>query len=305
MRIFITGATGVIGRRVIPQLAAEGHQITAIGRTLTKRAALEQSGAKAVDVDLFSADQVLNAVRGHDAIINLATAIPSTFRLLRPGAWKENDRIRRNASRNLAEAARAEGVPRLVQESFALIYQDQGEAWIEEEMPFKPAPHTKSVLAAEEAANSFAESGGTGVILRFGLFYGPDSRQTVEMINLARRGWAALPGPAESYISSVSHDDAAAAVVAGLEIPAGIYNVVDDEPLRRREFFSSLAQELDIKTPQLLPAWVQVLMGSVGESVARSLRISNQKLRRTSGWAPNDPSVRVGWKGCLKAIGAR
>ena len=105
MRIFIPGATGVIGSRVVPALLDAGHEVTAIGRTLEKRACLERTGARAADASLFDPDALVRAVRGHDVVINVATHIPAASRMLLPGAWRENDRVRRDGSANLARAA--------------------------------------------------------------------------------------------------------------------------------------------------------------------------------------------------------
>jgi nucleoside-diphosphate-sugar epimerase len=302
MRIFIFGATGVVGRRVIPMLLAQGHQVSAHGRSSAKRAALKQAGAMAVDLDIFSEQQVRAHVAGHDAVINLATAIPSSTRLLLPGAWRKNDQIRRIVSSHIVNAAIKENIGRVIQESFGLIYQDNSEAWIDETAPLQPARHTKSVLDAEGAVRKFTEAGGTGVVLRFALFYGPDSSQTIEMINFVRRGLAIMPKPEDGFISSISHDDAARAVVAALALPGGIYNVADDHPCSRRAFFHSLAQALGVKPPRLLPQWSKVLMGSVGETLGRSLRISNQKLRQASDWTPNLASVDQGWQSVVAQI---
>jgi 2-alkyl-3-oxoalkanoate reductase len=107
MNILVTGATGVVGRRLVPLLRANGHEVTAIARTPEKRATLERSGARTLWLDLFDATAVRRAVVGHDAVINLATSIPTTSRMLLPGAWRENDRLRRSASANLVDAALA------------------------------------------------------------------------------------------------------------------------------------------------------------------------------------------------------
>src|SRR5919199_2729786 len=101
MRIFLTGATGVIGKRVVPQLIAVGHEVTAVGRTPEKRASLTRQGANAVEVDLFDRAALRSVIAGHEAVINLATSIPPSSRTLLPGAWRENDRIRRVASHNI------------------------------------------------------------------------------------------------------------------------------------------------------------------------------------------------------------
>src|SRR3954462_6125436 len=109
MRIFLTGSTGVIGRRVVPLLVKAGHTVTAVARSPEKRLALEHSGAAAVTIDLFDPRQVTAQVRGHDAVINLATHIPPASRSFLPGAWRENDRVRREVSRTLATAIQAHG----------------------------------------------------------------------------------------------------------------------------------------------------------------------------------------------------
>ena len=112
-RIFVTGATGVIGRRVVPRLVAAGHAVAAVGRSPEKRAALERQGAAAVDVDLRDAAALRRALDGHAVVLNLATHMPpSTNRMLLPGAWRENDRVRREGSAALVDAALAAGVSR-------------------------------------------------------------------------------------------------------------------------------------------------------------------------------------------------
>jgi nucleoside-diphosphate-sugar epimerase len=302
MRIFVTGATGVIGRRVVPLLVSAGHRVTAMGRSPEKRAALERMGAFPSDVDLFDAAAVHAAVAGHDAVCNLATHIPPSSRLFLPGAWRETDRIRSVASGYLVDAALAAGAERFVQESFAGIYDGRGDEWIDEGSPIRPARYNRSVVDAERAVERFSGGGGSGVALRFAGFYGPDSAQTRDMIKFVRKGWAPLPGSPEAFFSSVSHDDAATAVVAALSARPGIYNVVDDESLRRRDFFDSLAETLGVKPPRLPPAWIGRLLGSLGETMIRSLRISNRKLREETGWAPKFPSVREGWRAVVEEL---
>lgn len=301
MRIFVAGATGEVGRKVVPLLIAGSHEVTAVGRTPEKRAMLKYLGATPVEVDLFEPDAIKTAVAGHDVVINVATSIPSTSRMFLPAAWHENDKIRRTASANLVDAAIASGAKRYIQESFALIYPDHGDEWIDESLPPEPTSYNHSVLDAEASADRFTQSGQTGVVLRFAAFYGTDP-QTQDIIRFVQRGWAPLPGSADACFSAVSHDDAASAVIAALNVPAGIYNVVDDEPMDRREYFNALAQALGVAPPKLLPGWASKLFGPLGETLARSLRISNRKLRTTSGWSPKYPSVREGWRAVIAAV---
>jgi 2-alkyl-3-oxoalkanoate reductase len=304
VKVFVTGATGVIGRRVVPPLVKAGHDVTAAARSAEKAATLRQAGAHAVALDLFDRDAVRRTVAGHDTIVNLATHMPasSTRMLLMPGAWRENDRIRREGSAILVDAAIAGGATRFIQESFAPIYPDCGDRWIDEQVTPRPASYNRTILDAERSAERFTESGGVGVVLRFAGFYGPDARHVHEMLPYIRKGWAPIPGSPDAFWSSVTHDDAATAVVAALDVPAGIYNVTDDEPLRRREYFQALANALGVRPPKLPPAWVTPLMGSVGELLARSLRISNQKLRRATTWTPTYPSAREGWPAVVAAL---
>jgi nucleoside-diphosphate-sugar epimerase len=295
MRIFVAGATGVIGRRVIPRLVTAGHQVTGAARTPENRTALERMGAASASVDLFAPATLTSALRGQEAVINLATHVPPSSRAFLPGAWRETDRIRRVGAANLMEAALAGGAKRFIQESFAPIYPDRGEEWIDESAPVRPARYNRGVIDAEAAAERFTASGRTGIALRFAFLYGADSDYTRDAIRLVRKGWAPTLGRPEGFISSVSHDDAAEAVVAAMVAGAGVYNAVDDEPMRRRTFFGTLAEALGVPAPRLPPSWLARVTGSLGELMGRSQRISNRKLRTESGWAPRYPSMREGW----------
>src|SRR3954469_15980456 len=256
MRVFITGSTGVIGRRVVPLLATSGHDVTCAVRSRAQGAEASQLGARAAEVDLFDRARLVAAVAGQDAIINLAKHMPRSLgRMFLPGAWRQNDRIRSVAVPNLTAAAREAGVARFIQESFAPIYEDRGDDWIDESAPVQPAHYNRTTLDAERAVQRFSEAGGVGIVLRFAAFYGPDSSQLGQMVAFIRRGSGPLPGQPASFVSSVSHDDAATAVVgavaragpptavvAALSLPAGVYNVADDEPLRHRDFVDAIAR---------------------------------------------------------------
>jgi nucleoside-diphosphate-sugar epimerase len=301
MRIFIAGATGVVGRRVVPLLIAAGHEVTGIGRTEEKRAQLVRLGAAAVAVDLFDSGELRRAVAGHAVVINVATHIPAGWRMFSPRAWLENDRIRRVGAANLVYAGIAAGARRFIQESFAPVYPDCGDRWIDETVPIAPVRYNASVADAERSAERFNSGDRTGVVLRFAPFYGADAWQTRQTIDMARRGFAPIPGD-DGFTASVSHDDAAAAVVTALALRSGAYNVCDDAPLRRRDYLDALAATLSVRPPKTPPRWAVRLMGSLGEMLLRSLRLSNRKLR-ASGWAPQLASMREGWPAVVKAIG--
>jgi nucleoside-diphosphate-sugar epimerase len=302
MKVFVAGCTGVVGRRVVPLLVEAGHEVTGVARTAAKGALLERLGARAVGVDLFDAGEVRQAVRGAGAVCNLATAVPPGFRVFLTSAWRGMDQIRREVSANLVEAALATStVGRVVQESFAPIYADGGDAWIDETFLMQPARYNRSALDAEAQADRFTREGRVGVILRFGWFYGPGDAVTMQLLDAVRRGWFPLFGRPEGYISWVAHEDAASAVVAALGVPAGTYNVVEDEPARRRELANGIARLIGARPPRFLPGWTTRLGGSVGETVARSLRISNRKLKGASGWAPRYPTALDGLAAIVSA----
>jgi nucleoside-diphosphate-sugar epimerase len=302
MRILLTGATGVIGRRVIPLLVAEGHSVAAVGRSVTKREELERLGARGFELDLFDQRAVNRAVAGAEVICNLATAVPRGSRALLPWSWREMSRIRREASANLLNAAlQSRRVRLLIQESFAPIYADAGEQWIDETSPVEPARYNRSVLAAEANAARFAQRGGSGVVLRFGLFYGPGDPLTNSLLENIKRGRFPLFGRPDGYTSWVAHDDAATAVIAALNLPSGIYNVVEEEPLRRRDLANGIAELLHVDPPRFLPSWMATVGGSVARTLARSLRISNRKFREASGWIPRYPTPLHGLAAVLKS----
>ena len=303
MRILVFGATGVVGRRAVPLMVAAGHDVTAVGRNPARRAALERAGAGVTAVDLFDRSAVRRAVQGKDAVVNLTTHMPaSTVRMMLPGAFRENDRIRKEGSAIVAEAAAEAGVGRLIQESFAPVYDDGGGRWLDESASQRPVRYNRTVLDAERSAERFGERGGEWVVLRFAWFYGPDSFLP-EMVKIARKGWAPIPGAADAYWSSVSHDDAASAVLAALSAPSGTYNVCDDEPLTRRDVLDAITDAFGLARVKPMPSWATPLMGSLGGLMARSERMSNRKLRGT-GWAPRYPSAREGLRATAVELGA-
>jgi nucleoside-diphosphate-sugar epimerase len=303
MRILVTGSTGVLGQRVVPSLLARGHEITAVGRSVTRLTALARPGVATMALDLFDPPAVRQALRGHDAVLNLATHVPPNSRAFLPGAWRQMDRVRREGSAIIADAATSVGVHRYVQESFAPIYPDGGANWVTEATPPRAARYNRSVLDAEASAMRFASSGGSAAILRFAFLYGPNDAFSNQLVTMARAGWLPLLGRPDAYFPMVTHDDAAAAVVAAVEAPAGTYNVVDDQPFTHRAIAETLGRILGVRPPRLLPPWVATLGGSLGETLARSLRVSNAKIKGATRWTPSVPNVEDGLRRVVAALG--
>src|SRR5262249_36625531 len=194
----------VIGRRLIPQLLSRGHAVTAAVTASSRPIA---PAARQVVVDLFDVDALTRAMRGHEVVVNLATHMPSPpWKMFFRSAWRSNDLIRTRGVANLVDAALTGGATRFIQESFALAYPDRGDAGIRGDTKLAPSAYNKTVLDAEASVDRHVAAGGTGVVLRFAAFYGPDAMQVRTYIDGLRRGWAALPGGPRRYISSISHD---------------------------------------------------------------------------------------------------
>jgi nucleoside-diphosphate-sugar epimerase len=302
MRVFVSGGTGAVGGHAIPALVAEGHSVTALSRTPEKAAALTAQGATPVSVSLFDRSALTAAFTGHDAVVNLATAIPSMRQWMSATAWRRNDRVRTEGSAAIVDAALAAGVERVVQESVSMLYRDHGTRWVDEDSPIDRYPMARANLAAEANAHRFSEAGGTGVVLRFGWFDGPGATHSEQMFGLARRHFGLLLGAPNSYVSSIHVADAGAAVVAALHAQAGTFNIVDDEPLTKREYADALARAADRPMWLRGPGRAALIFGDRLTSLTRSLRVSNARFRAATGWPPRYPSAREGWIATAEAL---
>lgn len=294
MKIFLTGGSGVIGTRALAALVAAGHQVTAQVRSKASASVVTDLGAAPCSVDLFDVSRIGSAVAAHDAIVNLATKIPPPSQAARSSSWKESDRLRREGSRNLVDAALAAGIGRFVQESIAFIYPDSGDRWIDEDVALDPPALGLANQAAEAQALRFQEGGGSAVVLRFGQFYAAGSMHTEYFRRMARFRLPAMLGPKDAYCSSIAADDAAAAVVHSLQVPTGIWNVCDDEPLSRQRFNRAVADSVGAKPPLLTGEWLMGLSANT-RFYLRSQRVSNHRFKEATGWRPQFPSAVQGW----------
>jgi nucleoside-diphosphate-sugar epimerase len=295
MRVFVAGGTGAVGGYAIPALVRAGHSVTALARTPEKAAALTAQGATPVSVSLFDRSALTAAFSRQDAVINLATAIPSMIRWMSAKAWRRNDRIRTEGSAVIVDAAIAAGVDRVVQESVSMLYRDHGERWVDEDAPIDPYPMARANLAAEANLHRFSNAGGIGTVLRFGWFYGPGAAHSEQLFACARWHVALVLGPPDSYVSSIHVADAGAAVAAALHALAGTFNVVDDIPLTKRAYADAIAHAAGTAMWLRGPGRAAVIFGDRLTSLTRSLRVSNARFRAATGWAPRYSSAREGW----------
>ncbi len=302
MRCFVTGATGAVGRPLVRALRDAGHDVRGVARNDAKAEELRAAGAEPVRVDLFDEASVVDGVAGCDTIVHFATNVPPLSKVGFPWAWRTHNRLRTETTRHLIAAAHQHGIERLVKESITFTYPDRGDQWIDESVPpdesVKPLRPT---LEGERLVEAFTAGGGAGVVVRFGLFYGPGNRAIDEALRTARIRSFPMAGRGSSYVSSIHVDDAATAAVAALVAQPGLYNVVDDAPLTRRDYVDAFSAAFDLPRLRLTPWWLlRAVGGSGAKALYASQRVSNARYREMTGWAPAFGDARVGWA----AIGA-
>jgi nucleoside-diphosphate-sugar epimerase len=287
MKYFVAGGTGVIGRRTVRLLADAGHDVTVLSRSADNDRTIADLGSRPVRADLFDADDLVVATAGHDAVINLATSIPSMRRAARQSAWVTNDRIRTDGVDILVSAARANGIDRYVQESITFTYVDGADRWIDEDHPRTISGVGQAVAHAERRVGEFCRVGGRGVVLRFGQFYDVESDHTDSQAAMVRRRIDPFVGDPDGYLPLIGVPAAARAVVAALSLEAGVYNVVDDDPPTRRETAEAIGRRLGIRPPRRLPASIIRRVNPASDIMMRSQRVSNEALRSATGWQPD------------------
>jgi nucleoside-diphosphate-sugar epimerase len=305
MRVFVAGATGTLGRPTVAALVAAGHAVRGVARTAEKAEALRRLGAEPVAVDLFDAGAVRAALAGSEAVLHLATRIPPLARMRRRSAWRDNDRLRNQGASVLVNAALAVGAELYLQESITFLYRDRGDEWLHETAPLDAPWPLASARDAEAEAGRFGAHGGRGVVLRFAMFYAPYAPSTLDTVRLAR--WRLVPvfGAGAHFTSAIHVDDAAAAVAAALAVPAGIYNVGDDEPLPMADHLDAMARAFGFGRPPRLPLGLaRMLLGPSAMVMTRSQRVANTMFKAVSEWRPRYPSARDGWQAIAAALGA-
>jgi nucleoside-diphosphate-sugar epimerase len=297
MNVFLTGATGAIGPATIRALRSAGHEVRAVARGDEKARQVRALGAEPVAVDLFDPASVKEAVAGSEAVLHLATNVPPVSRAARKSAWATHNALRTTATEHLTRAALDAGARMFVKESVTFVYPDKGDDWIDEDVPADESIGLlRPTLEGERLALRFGGEGRTAVVLRFGLFYGPDTRHTEEALRMARWRLSTVAGKPWAFMSSLHTDDVASAAVAALEAPTGIYNICDDEPLTRRDYLDAFRRAFALPKLFMTPPWLLRLVGGRASRVlTASQRCSNRRFLEATGWAPAYRSAREGW----------
>ena len=310
MRIFVAGATGAIGTRLVPQLVERGHEVVGTTRSPEKADRLRAQGAEPVVLDLLDAGAVREAMFAArpDALVHEATSLsgPTDMKHF-DRTFAETNRLRTEGTDALLAAAREAGVERFVGWSYAgWPYAREGGPVKTEEDPLDPTPvdaMQETVAAMRYHEQAFLDAGG--VVLRYGTFYGsPDDAQ----VELVRRRRFPIVSDGGGVWSFVHLEDAASATVLALERGAtGIYNIVDDDPAPVREWLPALAEATGAKPPRHVPPWLaRILAGEAGVVAMTEVRgASNAKAKRELGWELRYPSWREGFRAAYAIRGAR
>jgi nucleoside-diphosphate-sugar epimerase len=308
MRLFIAGATGVLGRAVVRLAVEQSHEVRGLARSSANEALLRRLGAKPVPGNLFDVRGLGDVMRGVDAVLHLATRIPDR---LRPslGDFAENNRIRTEGTIKLLEGARLGGARLYIQQSIAFIAARPEPRLLADDAPCSlPAAVGTPLYAAvkmEDLVRHAGERGLQTVVLRGGFFYHAESTQTRSMVDAIRKRLFPIFGPGDNIVSSIHVDDMARAVLAVLEKPAPgeTFFVVDDTPLEFKKLIGTIAGLVGAKPPLHFPEFLaRPALGPVLGVLSKiSFRCSNVKLKHATGWEPHYPDPAVGMRQVLAA----
>ena len=300
MRVFVVGASGAIGTRLVPQLIDAGHEVIGTSRSAAGAKRVRALGARPVALDLLDAHAVRKAVLASEpeAIVHQATDLSNVGNLKHfDRTFAQTNRLRTEGIDTLLAAARETGVRHFVAQSYASARYVREGGWVKsEDAPLDPTP-VPSARESQAAMRHVDEAvaGAGGIALRYGVFYGAANDGLIEPV---RKRQFPIVGDGAGVWSWIHLDDAAAATVLALERgEAGIYHVVDDDPAPVREWLPALAEALGAKPPRRVPRWLARLLA--GEAVVvmstESRGASNAKAKRELGWEPRYPSWREGF----------
>jgi nucleoside-diphosphate-sugar epimerase len=307
MKVFVAGATGAMGKQLVPRLVQAGHQVIGMTRTESKQAALWDLGAEPVVADALDPEQVAQAVARTqpDVIVHQLTAISAFDTRHFDREFALTNRLRTEGTDHLLSAGRAVGVRRFVAQSYAAWpYARTGGPVKSEDDPLDPTPPREmreSLAAIRHLEEAVVGADWTeGIVLRYGAFYGPGTSMSPggESFEIVRKRKFPVVGDGRGVWSFVHIADAAEATVAAVERGTpGIYNVVDDEPAPVAEWLPALAQRIGAPSPWRVPKFVgRLFAGEAGAVMMTEIRgASNTKAKRELGWAPRHVSWREGF----------
>jgi 2-alkyl-3-oxoalkanoate reductase len=308
VRVFVAGASGAIGRPLVPKLVASGHEVTGTTRSEASAEAIRAAGARAAVLDVFDREALTAAMResGAEAVVHQLTALPDRLDFKDPKLYEATNRLRGEGTRNLLDAARVVRARRFVSQSVAFLYAPVGGLVKSEDDPpitNAPGPFGSGLRTLVEMERAVLDA--DGIVLRYGFFYGPgtyygeDGSTTADV----RRRRLPIVGRGTGVTSFIHVEDAADATVAAVERGAsGVYNITDDEPAPMRDWVPVFAEAAGANPPLRVPVWLaRLIAGKAVAALALEQRgASNAKAKRELGWTPAHPSWRTGFAETLR-----
>jgi nucleoside-diphosphate-sugar epimerase len=302
MQVFVAGATGVLGRRIVGACVDRGHEVVGLTRADSGDGTVRDRGGEPRRGDVLDRASLVAAAEGADVLVHAATSIPTD---IDPDDedWARNDRVRREGAENLVAAAGAVGADRVVQQSVVWVARQPDGSRFDEDADPNPDRSTRSALDAERiVADGAADHGFEPVVLRGGYFYAADTAHTrlfgerllAGRLPVFGRG---LLGRTDATLSFVHADDAGRAFADAVEGDrTGTFHVVDDQPVTYAAFLEALADRLGAPSPRRLPAWLARLFvdDNLLRLVTRPMPTTNERLRRAFDWSPAYPTVHEG-----------
>jgi 2-alkyl-3-oxoalkanoate reductase len=308
VKVFLAGATGVIGRPLATRLLEAGHEVVGTTRSTERAGELTELGVRPVVLDARDLDALKAAVieAAPEVVINQLTNLPNKINYRKPAeTFGATNELRGTVGPALAAAAAEAGARRLISQSVCFFYASTGKRAHDEDDPLLELPPenpaSRGMLAIQSLERATVETPALeGVVLRYGYFYGPWVRSVpggFELDELRRRRYP-IVGQGTGIFSLIHVEDAAAATMAALERGSGIYNVCDDEPATQSEWLPAYADAIGAKPPRRVPLWLAGLIAGK-QAVRLATRLegaSNEKAKRDFGWQPRYPSWRQGFR---------
>ncbi len=307
MKIFVAGGTGVLGRRVVPELVSLGHEVVGLSRSRENDDLLATMGAEARRGDLLDREGLYTISADCNAIIHLASAVPTKSRT-KIDDWVLNNSARSEGTSNLVATALRNSCSLYIQPSVTFLYGRKHGEWVDESCPpgsDLPAMVKSSVEMERKVLDAVARNRLPAIILRFGNVYSHDSRHTASMYDLISRGKYPLIARGNVYWNLVTADDAAGAVVAavknGRQNVGKIFNICDDEPVKYRDLVSFVAKSLGAPKPGSIPIFLanQALGELTVHYLLQNVRCMNKRAKEELGWQLRYPSYRTGHEAIL------
>jgi nucleoside-diphosphate-sugar epimerase len=297
MKVFIAGASGVLGRRLVRQFVSRGNSVVGLVRSAKAESAVREAGGEPCHADLFDAESLAKAGDGCDTVIHAATAIPVKQKTS-PADWAMNDHIRRKGTRCLTEAAAKIGAKTYLQQSITWVARPKDESQFDEDSLTVPEPAIQSAIDAEAIAREAESAEGFNVtILRCGYFYDAESAHTRMIAEALRKRQMPIIGSGEALWAMIHTDDAASAYVTAAENPkSGVWHIADNELVQVGTFLKEFAARLGAPAPRHVPIWLARWLAGEQAIIyfTKSSRVSNARFCREFSWAPHYPSYREG-----------